>query len=129
VPVHSVFSALAGGRSASFAEQLAFALDRPVRRSARLATDNLAERVGWLRQDPALLAGVRVVVYDGKHHDVDSKEVAFIAAGKRAFMDAVSKARAIILEPVVNIEITAPEAATAVATDAAVIWSGISAMT
>jgi len=53
---------------------------------------------------------VRVIVYDGKYHDVDSKEVAFIAAGKRAFMDAISKARAIILEPIVNIEITAPEA-------------------
>jgi len=52
---------------------------------------------------------VRVIVYDGKHHDVDSKEVAFIAAGKRAFMDAIGKARAIMLEPVVNIEITAPE--------------------
>jgi elongation factor G len=53
---------------------------------------------------------VRVVVYDGKHHDVDSKEVAFIAAGKRAFMDAIGKARAIVLEPVVHIEITAPDA-------------------
>jgi elongation factor G len=53
---------------------------------------------------------VRVIVYDGKYHDVDSKEVAFIAAGKRAFMDAIGKARAIILEPIVNIEITAPEA-------------------
>ncbi len=52
---------------------------------------------------------VRVIVYDGKHHEVDSKEVAFIAAGKRAFMDAISKARPIILEPIVNIEITAPE--------------------
>jgi len=52
---------------------------------------------------------VRVIVYDGKYHDVDSKEVAFIAAGKRAFMDAIGKARPIILEPVVNIEITAPE--------------------
>jgi len=52
---------------------------------------------------------VRVIVYDGKYHDVDSKEVAFIAAGKRAFMDAISKARAIILEPIVTIEITAPE--------------------
>jgi elongation factor G len=52
---------------------------------------------------------VRVIVYDGKYHDVDSKEVAFIAAGKRAFMDAISKARPIILEPIVNIEITAPE--------------------
>jgi elongation factor G len=54
---------------------------------------------------------VRVIVYDGKYHDVDSKEVAFIAAGKRAFMDAIGKARAIVLEPIVNIEITAPEAA------------------
>lgn len=53
---------------------------------------------------------VRVIVYDGKYHDVDSKEVAFISAGKRAFMDAISKARAIVLEPIVNIEITAPEA-------------------
>jgi elongation factor G len=52
---------------------------------------------------------VRVTVYDGKHHPVDSKEVAFISAGKRAFMDAIAKARPIILEPIVNIEITAPE--------------------
>ena len=52
---------------------------------------------------------VRVIVYDGKHHPVDSKEVAFIAAGRRAFMDAISKARPIILEPIVNIEIAAPE--------------------
>ena len=52
---------------------------------------------------------VRVIVYDGKHHPVDSKEVAFIAAGRRAFMDAISKARPIILEPIVNIEIAAPD--------------------
>jgi elongation factor G len=54
---------------------------------------------------------VRVIVYDGKSHPVDSKEVAFIAAGKRAFIDALSKARQIVLEPIVNIEITAPESA------------------
>jgi elongation factor G len=53
---------------------------------------------------------VRVIVYDGKHHPVDSKEVAFISAGKRAFMDAIGKARPIILEPIVNIEVNAPEA-------------------
>jgi elongation factor G len=53
---------------------------------------------------------VRVIVYDGKHHPVDSKEVAFVAAGRRAFMDAISKARPIVLEPIVHIEITAPEA-------------------
>jgi elongation factor G len=53
---------------------------------------------------------VRVIVYDGKYHAVDSKEVAFISAGKRAFMDAIAKARPIVLEPIVHIEITAPEA-------------------
>jgi elongation factor G len=52
---------------------------------------------------------VRVTVYDGKHHPVDSKEVAFISAGKRAFMDAIAKARPIVLEPIVKLEIMAPE--------------------
>jgi elongation factor G len=52
---------------------------------------------------------VRVIVYDGKHHPVDSKEVAFVAAGKKAFLDAILKARPIVLEPIVNIEINAPE--------------------
>ena len=52
---------------------------------------------------------VRVIAYDGKHHPVDSKEVAFIAAGKKAFLDAILKARPIVLEPIVNIEINAPE--------------------
>ena len=56
------------------------------------------------------LQDVRVIVYDGKHHAVDSKEVAFIAAGKRAFMDAIGKARPIILEPIVKVEIAAPTA-------------------
>jgi elongation factor G len=54
------------------------------------------------------LHDVRVIVYDGKHHPVDSKEVAFIAAGKRAFMDAIGKAHPIVLEPIVSIEIAAP---------------------
>lgn len=52
---------------------------------------------------------VRVVVYDGKHHAVDSKEVAFIAAGKRAFLDAISKAQPQLLEPIVELEVSAPE--------------------
>ncbi len=51
---------------------------------------------------------VRVTVYDGKTHPVDSKEVAFVTAGRKAFLDAVSKARAIVLEPIVNVTITAP---------------------
>src|SRR5450759_4573236 len=53
---------------------------------------------------------VRVIVYDGKHHPVDSKEVAFVSAGKKAFLDAILKARPIVLEPIVNIEINVPEA-------------------
>jgi len=54
---------------------------------------------------------VRCVVYDGKHHSVDSKEIAFVTAGKKAFMAAVREARPIVLEPIVNIEITAPQQA------------------
>jgi elongation factor G len=53
---------------------------------------------------------VRVTVYDGKHHSVDSKEIAFITAGRKAFVDAVQKAAPIVLEPIVNVEITAPDA-------------------
>ena len=52
---------------------------------------------------------VRVTVYDGKHHPVDSKEIAFVAAGRKAFLDALTKARPIVLEPIVNVEIEAPE--------------------
>jgi elongation factor G len=55
------------------------------------------------------LQDVRVVVYDGKHHAVDSKEVAFVAAGKKAFLDAIEKARPIVLEPIVSVEIVCPE--------------------
>ncbi|MCZ2290980.1 MAG: elongation factor G, partial [Burkholderiales bacterium] len=54
---------------------------------------------------------VRVVVYDGKHHSVDSKEIAFVTAGRKAFVDAIAKARPIVLEPIVSIEIGAPEQA------------------
>jgi elongation factor G len=55
------------------------------------------------------LGGVRVEVYDGKYHDVDSKEVAFVAAGKKAFIDAIHKARPALLEPWVLLETTAPQ--------------------
>ena len=51
-----------------------------------------------------------VEVYDGKHHPVDSKEVAFMTAGKRAFLDAIENAGAQILEPIVNIDVTVPDA-------------------
>ncbi|PPE69354.1 elongation factor G [Caldimonas thermodepolymerans] len=53
---------------------------------------------------------LRVIVHDGKHHPVDSKEVAFVTAGRKAFVDAALKARPIVLEPVVTLEVSAPEA-------------------
>jgi elongation factor G len=65
-----------------------------------MASGHLA---GYAMQD------VRVIVYDGKHHPVDSKEVAFVSAGRKAFLDALEKARPIVLEPIVSIEIVAPD--------------------
>jgi elongation factor G len=52
---------------------------------------------------------LKVVVYDGKHHTVDSKEIAFVTAGKKALIAAVQAARPCVLEPIVDVEIAAPE--------------------
>ena len=52
------------------------------------------------------LQDIRVIVHDGKHHAVDSKEVAFVAAGKKAFADAIRKASPIVLEPIAHVEVT-----------------------
>jgi elongation factor G len=54
------------------------------------------------------LQDIKVSVYDGKYHPVDSKEVAFRAAGKGAFADALAKAKPVLLEPIINMEITIP---------------------
>ena len=54
---------------------------------------------------------LRVTVHDGKHHPVDSKEVAFISAGRKATVKAIREAAAIVLEPIVNIEVTALDSA------------------
>jgi elongation factor G len=64
--------------------------------------------------DSGVIAGypvqdIRVTVYDGKHHAVDSKEVAFVSAGRKAIIDAFSRAGPIVLEPIVNVEIAAPD--------------------
>lgn len=58
------------------------------------------------------LQDLRVTVLDGKHHTVDSKEVAFITAARKALVAAVKEARPLVLEPIVTVEITAPESAT-----------------
>jgi elongation factor G len=55
------------------------------------------------------LQDVRVIVYDGKSHPVDSKDIAFRIAAKFAVRDAIMKARPVLLEPVVALEIVAPE--------------------
>lgn len=52
---------------------------------------------------------VRVTVYDGKYHPVDSKEVAFVAAGRKAMLDALANAKPTLLEPIVRIEIEATD--------------------
>ena len=54
------------------------------------------------------LQDIRVTVLDGKHHPVDSKEVAFVTAGRHAFEDAALQAAPIVLEPVVRAEIAVP---------------------
>jgi elongation factor G len=65
--------------------------------------------------DTGFLAGfplqdLRVTVYDGKSHPVDSKEVAFVAAGRKALLDALGKAHATVLEPIMSLEVVVPEA-------------------
>ena len=57
------------------------------------------------------LQDVRVTVYDGKSHPVDSKDIAFATAGKKAFIEAIDKARPAILEPIVKIRVTAQDSA------------------
>ncbi len=61
-----------------------------------------------------ILAGYEVVdfkvtVYDGSYHDVDSSEVAFKVAGSMALKDGLNKAQAILLEPVMKVEVVLPE--------------------
>lgn len=56
------------------------------------------------------LQDIEVTVYDGKFHAVDSKEIAFVVAGRGAFLDAIKSAGAQILEPIVTVDVTVPEA-------------------
>jgi elongation factor G len=52
---------------------------------------------------------VRVVLYDGSYHDVDSSEMAFKVAGSMAFQDAAKKAKPVLLEPIMRVEVVVPK--------------------
>ena len=52
---------------------------------------------------------LRVTVYDGKTHAVDGKEIAFVAAARKATIEAIRAAKPIVLEPMVNMDVQAPE--------------------
>lgn len=56
------------------------------------------------------LQDLEVTVYDGKYHPVDSKEIAFVFAGRNAFLDAIKNAGPQILEPIVSVDVTVPDA-------------------
>ena len=59
---------------------------------------------GYAMQD------IEVTAYDGKYHPVDSKEIAFVTAGRHAFLDAIKNAGPQILEPIVSVDVTVPDA-------------------
>jgi elongation factor G len=56
------------------------------------------------------LQDMEVTVYDGKFHAVDSKEIAFVIAGRHAFLEAIRNAGPQILEPIVSVDVTVPDA-------------------
>lgn len=58
---------------------------------------------GYVVQD------VKVTVYDGSYHEVDSSEISFKIAGSRAFKEAMSKARAVLLEPIMSVKVIVPD--------------------
>ncbi|MEG1361654.1 MAG: elongation factor G, partial [Lachnospiraceae bacterium] len=66
-----------------------------------------ATKAGILAGFPVV--GVHATVYDGSYHEVDSSEMAFHIAGSLAFKDAMSKAKPILLEPIMKVEVTMPE--------------------
>jgi elongation factor G len=66
-----------------------------------------ATKCGVLAGYPVL--GVKATVYDGSYHEVDSSEMAFKIAGSMAFKDAMHKGGAVLLEPIMKVEVTTPE--------------------
>ncbi len=64
--------------------------------------------------DKGVIAGfpvvdLKVTVYDGSYHDVDSSEIAFKVAGSMAFQEAVRRAKPVILEPIMKVEVIVPD--------------------
>ncbi|MGB5569529.1 MAG: elongation factor G [Sedimenticolaceae bacterium] len=55
------------------------------------------------------LVDLKVTVTDGKHHPVDSKEIAFVTAGRKALLAAVRDARPVVMEPIVDLEVQVPQ--------------------
>ncbi len=55
------------------------------------------------------VVGVHAIVYDGSYHEVDSSEMAFHIAGSMCFKEAMKKAKAVLLEPIMRVEVTMPE--------------------
>jgi elongation factor G len=55
------------------------------------------------------VTGVEIDLYEGSYHDVDSSEIAFKIAGSMAFQDASKKARPVLMEPIMSVEVVTPE--------------------
>ena len=75
---------------------------RPVEQGVRSAADS-----GVLAGYP--VTDVAITLYDGSFHEVDSSEIAFQIAGSMAFRQGVSKARPVLLEPIMKVEVVVPE--------------------
>src|SRR5207249_10614885 len=56
------------------------------------------------------MTAVRIALFEGSYHEVDSSEIAFKIAGSMAFKEAARKARPVLLEPVMKVEVGVPEA-------------------
>jgi len=75
---------------------------KPIEQGIREQLDN-----GPLAGYP--ISGVEVELYDGSYHDVDSSEIAFKIAGSMAFQDASKKAKPVLLEPIMAVEVVTPD--------------------
>ena len=55
------------------------------------------------------MVDIKVTLYDGSYHDVDSSELAFKVAGSIAFQDAAKRSKPVLLEPIMKVEVLTPE--------------------